>query len=204
MNHRSVISCAAGAAVGAYTACLYIRDNKQQQGRSVPLASRFLPVAFNSASMPSQPRQHTDKATVGEFATSGIVFKDKVIVDAYPDPCVNGVTIYVSTVKDSRMKLKMLFVDPASSSVAVVQTGPISFKEPIKRGKGGEDVLSESKNLAFKSMRVRRIYDETTNCLVYVSYSTKLTSTSDELMKSDRYKTSVAVVPLGDTPVPNA
>ena len=109
-----------------------------------------------------------------DYTTSGIILKDRVVVDAYPDPKIDGITVYVSSCRDASLSVKKFFVDPASSSVSIAQTGPIVFREPIETSKAGEDIVSESKNLAFKSMKVRRIFDPIANSLVYVSYTSKL------------------------------
>ena len=37
-----------------------------------------------------------DKREVAEIDTAGILFKDKLVIDAFPDPKVEGVTLYVS------------------------------------------------------------------------------------------------------------
>jgi CreA protein len=41
----------------------------------------------------------------------------------------------------------------------------------IATGSKGEEVFSERMSLFFKSIAVRRIYDKTTDTLVYVAYS---------------------------------
>eukprot|EP00736_Rhodelphis_marinus_P011596 Rmarinus@m.27297 len=144
-----------------------------------------------------------EKETVASFSGSGLVFKDKIMVDRYADPCIEGISIYVSSVKDARLKLKMVFTDPSASSISVVQTGKMVFKDSIELSPEGEDILSEAKNILFKTLKVRRIYDPRANCLVYVSYSTELQSNTSEAHKSNRYKTSVSTIPLGDVRPPN-
>ena len=37
-----------------------------------------------------------DKREVAEIDTAGILFKDKLVIDAFPDPKVEGVTLYIS------------------------------------------------------------------------------------------------------------
>ena len=67
---------------------------------------------------------------VGEVDT---VFKligpdHKIVVDAYDDPGVKGVTCYVSRAKTGGIKGGLgLAEDKAEASIACRQTGPISF-----------------------------------------------------------------------------
>ena len=44
--------------------------------------------------------------------SSGVVFRDTVEVSAIPDPKVRGVTMFMSSVKDGRWKVKYLCVNP--------------------------------------------------------------------------------------------
>jgi len=62
------------------------------------------------------------------------------------------------------------FEDPSNASIACRQTGPIKIGD-IDMGKDGEEVFSQRISLIFKSMAVRRIYDETNQTLIYVAYS---------------------------------
>ena len=59
-------------------------------------------------------------------------------------------------------------------------TGPVSIanKDRIKGG-GGYEVFSEAKGLNLfqnKTLRVKRIYDEKRDTLLYIAYSTRLSS----------------------------
>ena len=79
----------------------------------------------------------------------------------------------------------------------MAQTGPISFKAPIKYGPAGEEIFRERKSLFFKSVKLRRIYDPQSNTLLYVAYSTNWSSGSaDQADPNSRYRTSVAALPL--------
>jgi hypothetical protein len=70
---------------------------------------------------------------IGEVDT---VFKwigpdHKIVVDAYDDPEVAGVTCYVSRAKTGGIKGAVgLAEDKAEASIACLQTGPISFAKP--------------------------------------------------------------------------
>jgi CreA protein len=111
---------------------------------------------------------------VGEVST---VFKllspnDKIVVDAYDDPKVSGVTCYVSRAKTGGYKGALgLAEDKSEASIACRQTGPISFAKPLEQQ---EDVLTERISLVFKKLRVVRMVDAPRNTLVYLTYSDRL------------------------------
>lgn len=111
---------------------------------------------------------------IGEVST---VFKllspnDKIVVDAYDDPKVAGVTCYVSRAKTGGYKGALgLAEDKSEASIACRQTGPITFTKPLDIQ---EDVLSERISLVFKKLRVVRMVDAPRNTLVYLTYSDRL------------------------------
>lgn len=111
---------------------------------------------------------------VGEVST---VFKllspnDKIVVDAYDDPKVTGVTCYVSRAKTGGYKGALgLAEDKSEASIACRQTGPITFAKPLEMQ---EDVLTERISLVFKKLRVVRMVDVPRNTLVYLTYSDRL------------------------------
>ena len=111
---------------------------------------------------------------IGEVNT---VFKllspnDKIVVDAYDDPKVGGVTCYVSRAKTGGYKGALgLAEDKSEASIACRQTGPITF---VKTLDSQEDVLTERISLVFKKLRVVRMVDGPRNTLVYLTYSDRL------------------------------
>ena len=111
---------------------------------------------------------------IGEVST---VFKllspnDKIVVEAYDDPKVGGVTCYVSRAKTGGYKGALgLAEDKSEASIACRQTGPITFAKPLEQQ---EDVLSERISLVFKKLRVVRMVDKPRNTLVYLTYSDRL------------------------------
>ena len=44
--------------------------------------------------------------------SSGVLFRDTVEVSAIPDPKVRGVTMFMSSVKDGRWKMKYMCATP--------------------------------------------------------------------------------------------
>jgi len=112
--------------------------------------------------------------TVGEVDT---VFKligpdHKIVVDAWDDPKVGGVTCYVSRAKTGGIKGAVgLAEDKSDASIACRQIGPISFVKPLPEQ---EEVFSERQSFLFKKLRVVRMVDKKRNTLVYLTYSDRL------------------------------
>ncbi|MFT3663677.1 CreA family protein [Piscinibacter sp.] len=115
---------------------------------------------------------HADE--IGEVDT---VFKligpdHKIVVDAYDDPGVAGVTCYVSRAKTGGIKGGLgLAEDKAEASIACRQTGPISFPKPLR---AQEEMFNERISLVFKKLRVVRMVDKARNTLVYLTYSDRV------------------------------
>ncbi|OLS64674.1 CreA family protein [Pseudomonas putida] len=111
---------------------------------------------------------------VGEVST---VFKvlgpnDKIVVEAFDDPKVEGVTCYLSRAKTGGVKGGLgLAEDRAEASIACRQVGPINFKGDLK---DGDEVFKERTSLVFKTMQVVRFFDKKRNTLVYLVYSDRV------------------------------
>jgi CreA protein len=115
-----------------------------------------------------------------------------IIVEALPDPEVQGVTCHVSYFERSlidRFSQGNWFEDPSNSSIACRQTGPITLGD-IERGPEGEEIFSERQSIILKSLRVTRIYDEQNQVLVYLAHAAELTEGSAKM--------SISTVPLWD------
>ncbi|MCM2321333.1 MAG: CreA family protein [Pseudomonas sp.] len=112
--------------------------------------------------------------TIGEVST---VFKllgpnHKIVVEAFDDPKVDGVTCYLSRAKTGGIKGGLgLAEDRAEASIACRQVGPIRFREQLE---DGEEVFKERTSLVFKSMQVVRFFDQKRNTLVYMVYSDRI------------------------------
>ncbi|MBA1271844.1 CreA family protein [Stutzerimonas azotifigens] len=111
---------------------------------------------------------------IGEVDT---VFKwlgpnHKIVVEAFDDPKVSGVTCYLSRAKTGGIKGGLgLAEDRAEASIACRQVGPIRFDETLK---DGETVFRERTSLVFKTMQVVRFFDRERNTLVYLVYSDRV------------------------------
>ena len=96
----------------------------------------------------------------------------KIVVEAYDDPKVSGVTCYVSRAKTGGIKGGLgLAEDKAEASIACRQVGPIRIDKPLPRQ---EDMFTERISLVFKKLRVVRIVDPKRNALVYLTYSDRV------------------------------
>ncbi|MNN16567.1 hypothetical protein D3C81_1297110 [compost metagenome] len=111
---------------------------------------------------------------IGEVST---VFKwvgpnDKIVVEAFDDPKVEGVTCYLSRARTGGVKGGLgLAEDRAEASIACRQVGAIRFREELK---DGEEVFKQRTSLVFKTMQVVRFFDEKRNSLIYLVYSDRV------------------------------
>lgn len=117
----------------------------------------------------------------------------KVVVEAYDDPKVQGVTCYVSRARTGGVKGAFgLAEDRAEASIACRQVGALAFSQPLPEQ---EEVFSERMSILFKRMRVVRMVDSRRNTLIYLSYSDKLIDGSPQ--------NSITAVPVDRaTPIP--
>ena len=110
----------------------------------------------------------------------------KIVVEAFDDPKVAGVTCYVSRSKAGGLSGAIgLATEKSEASIACRQVGPIASTEPIPRS---EEVFSESRSILFKKMRIVRMVDPARQVLLYLTYTDKLIDGSP--------KNSLTAVPL--------
>mgnify|MGYP001569915065 CR=1 FL=1 len=113
-----------------------------------------------------------------------------ILIDAIADPQVQGVTCHLAYFDRSmidRLSQGNWFEDPSNSAIECSRTGPIRIGE-IRRGPKGEDVFAASRSLIFKSLRVKRIYDEQNQVLVYLAHA--------DQVKEGSAKMSISTVAL--------
>ena len=120
-------------------------------------------------------------ASAEEIGSVSTVFKfvgpnDRIVVEAFDDPKVDGVTCYLSRAKTGGMKGGLgLAEDRAEASIACRQTGPITLPERVASGKDdGKEVFKKSTSFLFKKMQVVRFYDKKRSTLVYLTYSDRI------------------------------
>ena len=126
--------------------------------------------------------------TIGDVSTTFKLLSpnDKVVVDVFDDPEVDGVACYLSHAKTGGYKGAIgLAEDTADASVACRQVGPIGFKGKIDKQ---DEVFNARTSFLFKHVRVVRMVDAKRNTLVYLAYSDKIIDGSP--------KNSVTAVPV--------
>lgn len=96
----------------------------------------------------------------------------KIVVDAFDDPLVQGVTCFVSRAKTGGLKGAFgLAEDKAEASIACRQVGPIGFTKPLPQS---DEVFNERLSVLFKKLRIVRMVDKKRNALIYLTYSDML------------------------------
>ncbi|KAL3148597.1 Protein TIC 20-II, chloroplastic [Trebouxia sp. C0009 RCD-2024] len=186
-------------------------SNNSQQTRCQATSNKFTAQLLSLAaagvtSLAAGSALATSK--IGEFSASGFIFKDSVEAVAVEDPDVKGVTIYISDFKRSISdKLnKDFFSEPSQASVTCALTGPLQIQDmKAISGAEGHEVFSERKGLSLfqnKTLRVRRLYDEQNQTLLYVAYSTRLNGSQNN--SGSRYKTSICALPVAPSVSPAA
>ena len=128
--------------------------------------------------------------TIGKVSVDWV--GNDIVIEAIPDPKVQGVTCHVAYFDRSvidRLSQGNWFEDPSYSALDCRQTGPIVVGD-IERDKDGENIFSERTSLIFKSLRVTRILDARNNTLIYLAHASELTQGSGKM--------SISTVPLYD------
>lgn len=125
---------------------------------------------------------------VGEIGVDWV--GNDIIIEAIADPKVEGVTCHVAYFERGlfdRFSKGNLFEDPSNSSLSCPQTGSIIIGD-IDEDDSGEKVFSQRQSLIFKSVKITRVYDKTSNTLVYLAHATQV--------KDGSAKMSLSTVPL--------
>lgn len=132
--------------------------------------------------------------TLGEVDTAFKLLgpNHKVVVEAYDDPRVQGVTCFVSRARTGGIKGGLgLAEDKAEASIACRQVGDIVIKDALPQQ---DEVFNERLSILFKKLRIVRIVDAKRNVLLYLTYSDRLIDGSP--------KNSITAVPVnGKIPV---
>jgi catabolite regulation protein CreA len=183
------------------------------------IVSKIAAIVASSALLISQtisliapPAAHAQQtmSQIGEFATSGFVFKDTVQVASLEDPDIDNVVVYITDYKRSiteRLSNDPLG-DPSQASLTCVSLGGGRIKPGSNLGgKEGKEIFAERKTLNLfqnKTLRVKRMVDTKANNVIYIAYSTRLTSSADEGgVSTSRYRTSICAVPLEASSAPS-
>ena len=152
-----------------------------------------------SATLATAPPALAEARVVGEIAGSGLVFKDVLKVEAFSDPKVAGVQLYLSDFQrpvTEKLAKGDLFSDPSSGGLSCSHKGKVVVAEGASRDKGGEEVFSEQRSLIFKSLKVRRLVDEQGGSIVYTTFSQRLDKGEDS--NGSRFKSSLCAVSVDE------
>ena len=112
-----------------------------------------------------------------EIGSVSTVFKllgpnDKIVIEAFDDPKVDGVTCHLSRAKKGGVSGAVhLATDTSDAAIACREVGPITIKEELE---DGEHVFNKRTSVLFKTIQVVRFLDKKRNVLVYLVYSDKL------------------------------
>ncbi|MCF7700279.1 CreA family protein [Loktanella sp. M215] len=130
-------------------------------------------------------------ATAEQVGSVGVDWVgNDIVIEAVQDPKVQGITCHLAYFDRSifdRLSNGNWFEDPSNSSIACRQTGPIVIGD-IDRSPEGENVFQERQSIILKSIRIKRIFDEANNTLIYLAHATELTQGSAKM--------SISTVPL--------
>lgn len=144
-----------------------------------------VPLALAVLAVPAAP------AAAAEVGCVSTVFKligpnDKICIDSFKDPKVDGVVCHVSRARTGGVSGAVgLAEDTSDASIACRQVGPITIKGELD---DGENVFKESRSWLFKKLQVVRFHDKPNNTLVYLTYSDKVIEGSP--------KNSISTVPI--------
>jgi len=112
----------------------------------------------------------------------------KIVIDAFDDPDISGVTCHVSRAKTGGISGGLgLAEDTSDASIACRQGGPIKLPDGLKE-RDGERGFRESRSILFKKLQVVRFFDEKRKVLIYLVYSDRLVEGSP--------KNAISTVPV--------
>lgn len=141
------------------------------------------------------PAAASDKRMVGEIPASGLIFKDTINVEEFDDPKVSGVSLYLSDFSRSitdRVAKGDFFSDPGAAGLTCVSKGKVLVSPDLKSNKEGEDVLTEARSLLFKTLKVKRLYDQEGQNIVYVVFTERVDTSNDS--NKSRFKSQLCGV----------
>ena len=156
------------------------------------IASAALLALLAAPAFAPQARAASDDPTrIGDVSTTFRVIgrNDKIVVDRYDDPRVEGVSCYVSRAETGGLRGSIgLATDPSRFSIACRATGKIVLPANLP---ANEIAFGASASWLFKEIRISRMWDAQKRVLVYLVWSTQALSTGGSPFNS------VSVVPVG-------
>jgi len=114
---------------------------------------------------------------------------DKIVVEAFDDPDLPGVTCYISRARTGGIKGALgLAEDPPYASISCHQVAAIDASK-VEKVRSPHEVFSERASLIFKTTQVVRFWDPKRRALVYLTYTDRIIEGSPQ--------NSISVVPIG-------
>ena len=114
---------------------------------------------------------------------------DKIVIEAFDDPDVPGVTCYISRARTGGIRGALgLAEDPPYASISCHQVGPVDAAA-VEKVRSPHEVFSERASLIFKTTQVVRFWDPKRRALVYLTYTDRIIEGSPQ--------NSISVVPIG-------
>lgn len=139
------------------------------------MRSIFIAAALLAASLPLSATAQAadgDSTRIGNVDTTFRLMgrNDRVVIDRYDDPKVDGVSCYVSRAETGGVKGSFgLATDPNRFSIACRATGAVAIRGNIP---DNEVVFGEKASAFFKEIRVSRLFDRQKQVLLYLVWST--------------------------------
>jgi CreA protein len=119
------------------------------------------------------PAWADDAKRIGSVSTTFRLLgrNDRIVVDRYDDPKVEGVSCYLSRAETGGVKGTLgLATDPSRFSIACRATGKVEVKGELP---DNEVVFDERASFFFKEVRISRIVDREKKVLIYLVWSTQ-------------------------------
>ena len=132
-----------------------------------------------------------DAHRIGEVDTTFRLLgrNDRIAVERYDDPKVDGVSCYLSRAETGGIKGSVgLAENPSRFSVACRATGPVQVRGELPKQ---EVVFGVAQNWLWKELRISRLVDSERNVLIYLAWSTQ------QLSPGGSPFNSVSAVPFG-------
>lgn len=146
-----------------------------------------LALSFFYMASPAQAKEVGCKST-----TWRIVNDDKVCIEAFKDPDIDGIVCHVSYAKTGGVSGAIGFAEnPSRFANSCRQIGPIISKNPIPIK--DEKIFSKSMSFLFKDLHTTRFIDEENKTIIYLV-------TSDKIIDGSPYNSisTVPMMPWGD------
>lgn len=139
----------------------------------------------------SWPARADDAKRIGSVDTTFKLLgrNDRIVVERYDDPRVDGVSCYVSRAETGGISGSLgLATDPNRFSIACRATGPVTVRGTLP---DREMVFGAAASPLFKEIRVTRMFDSDKQVLIYLVWSTIT------LARGGSAFNSITAVPIG-------